>query len=243
MDTFLKGTKISLTNREEVIGNIKKYNFNTSNYICIFGLYPLVQSHKNEELEKAYNNSIFNPLHGKSIEFYLRLKGHKNIQTVDGVYLLTKLLNENLSHYFYGTNNQTLGIMRNRIKKHFPSSNILGYKAPPLQIDNNKIKDNAIIKSDIIEINQQKPNIVWIGLGGIKQDLLMYHYSQYLNNSLMIGVGAAFNYFAGNLNLSSELTKILGLRWFHRLVRQPQLFSRYVVIAKYFLSYPFKKHH
>ena len=56
MDTFLKGTKISLTNPEGVIGDIKKYNFNTSNYICIFGLYPLIQSHQNKELEKEYNN-------------------------------------------------------------------------------------------------------------------------------------------------------------------------------------------
>ncbi|MBA7588915.1 N-acetylglucosaminyldiphosphoundecaprenol N-acetyl-beta-D-mannosaminyltransferase [subsurface metagenome] len=233
MDFYLNGTKISLTNPEKVFNTIKNHEYNESNYICLFGLYPLTQSFKDKILQSALNNSFLNPLHGKSIELYFRAKGHKNIQTTDGVYLLNRLLNEKMSHYFYGTNVATLNKIKDKINQEYPNAKIIGYKEPPLiEIDN--IIDNPQIKLDFIEINKQKPNIIWIGLGGIKQDLVMYNYMKYLDKSLMIGVGAVFDYFAGNLSLSSEKVKKFGFRWLYRLFLQPILIKK--IIRAVFLT-------
>lgn len=225
MDHYLNGTKISLTTPKQVLEKIKNYEFKESNYIDIFGLYVLTQSYTNNILQKALNNSFLNPLHGKSIEFYLKVKGYRDIETVDGVFLLEKLLNEKTSHYFYGTNDTTLERIRIRIENEFREATVAGYKSPPL-IDIDKIENNPLIKRDIKEINRLKPNIVWIGIGGVKQDLLMYYYHKYFDNSLMIGVGAVFDYFSGNLSLSSDNVKNLGMRWLYRLFLQPRLIKK-----------------
>lgn len=233
------GTKINLTSPQKVLKILKKYNYGSSNYICIFGLNILIRSYCDENLRKALNNSYINPLHGKSIELFLKIKGFKNTKTVDGVYILKNLLKENISHYFYGTNDSTLSKIKIKIKKDFPNAKIVGYKAPP-NIEIDEIKGHKKIESDVLEINALRPNIVWIGLGGIKQDLLMYHYYKYFDNSLLIGVGAVFDYFAGNLKLSSDQVKNAGMRWLYRLFLQPKLVGKTVQTIYFTINLLFK---
>lgn len=236
---YIGRTKISLTNPDLVLKEIKSYDFTGSEYISLFGLYPLAKSFENQELRKALNYSYLNPVHGRLVEAYLKLKGKKNIQAVDGVFLLDNLLRENVTHYFYGANQETLEKIRKKIESDYPKALISGYKEPPL-IELNAVKNNEQLKADLIEINNSKPNIIWVGLGGIKQDLVMYHYSKYLDRSLMIGVGAVFDYFAGNLKLSSATVKKSGLRWFHRLIQEPHLIKKKIEIGRILLSLPFK---
>lgn len=232
IDTYsFKGTKVNITTPTNVIEAITNYSYKKSAYICIFGLYVLSESFKDKELQIALNSSLMNPLHGKTIEFYLRMKRYDNIKTVDGLYLFDKLLNENLTHYFYGTNDSTLVEMKKNILNQYPDSEVLGYKEAPF-IENNQIVENKLLIKDFQTINDFKPNIVWIGLGGIKQDLVMYNYSKYCTNSIMIGVGAAFDYFAGNISLSSERVKSMGLRWLHRGLLQPKMLKRVMRLMK-----------
>ena len=54
----------------------------------------------------------------------------------------------------------------------------------------------------MIFINSLKPNIIWIGIGGWKQDILMNNYLKYLDSGLMIGVGAVFDIFSGEIKHS-----------------------------------------
>lgn len=221
-----------------VVRFISDYRFNKNGYICLFGLYPLSESFYNKELQKAFNKSLLNPLHGKFLEFYLKFKGYSkyDLKTVDGPYLMDKLLELNLSHYFFGTTPDTLVKIQEKIAHGYPKANVLGCKAPPYFEPENIVKNNFLEK-DFKEIAQHKPNIIWIGLGGVKQDLVMYHYSKYCENSLMIGVGAAFDYFAGNLSLSSQSVKSLGLRWLYRGFFQPKTFKRtYKTIKNIILS-------
>jgi len=222
-----------------VLETIKNYSFDSSNYISIFGLYPLLHSFQNQKLQRALNESFLNPLHGKSLELYIKTKGLKNIETVDGVFLLDKLLNEKLTHYFYGANQETLNKINAKINNEYSNALVCGYKQPPI-IDIRDVKNNEQIKKDFFDINQLQPDIVWVGLGGIKQDLVMYNYYRYLDKSLLIGVGAVFDYFAGNLSLSSERVKKYGFRWFHRLVRQPKLINKKIEMLRILISIPFK---
>ena len=46
-------------------------------------------------------------------------------------------------------------------------------------------------------INQNKPDIIWIGLGAPKQEIFMSKLLPHIDSGLMIGVGAAFNFYSG----------------------------------------------
>ena len=222
-------TRVSLTNKNSTLDLIKNYNFNKCHFISLGGLYMILKSYENKVLQSAINSSLINPIHGKSIEIIARILGYKDLGTVDGVFLLNNLLKENFTHYFYGTNSSTLEKIKNKIELEFPNAKVLGYSAAPIiSLDN--ISNNKKIEKDIMQIKRKKPDIIWIGLGGEKQTLLMYDYHEKLGYGLMVGVGAVFDYFAGKIKLSPPWVKKMGLRWLYRLVQQPWLIKKYLQI-------------
>lgn len=217
---YLLGTKVSLTNSQNVLDIIKNYDFSKNNYICLFGLLELLQSYTNLEFQNSLNNSLINPLHSRLIEFYLNIKGNKNIEPIDALWFFKELLNENLTHFFYGSNDNTLNKISKKISTEFSNSKVLGYKSAPF-VNVDEIKNNDLIKNDIKFINSKKPDIIWIGIGGWKQDLLMHYFYKYLDKGLMIGVGAVFDLFADNIKLSPLWMKRMGIRWLYYLIQQP----------------------
>ena len=47
--------------------------------------------------------------------------------------------------------------------------------------------------------------------------------------ALMIGVGAGFDYFSGNINRAPKWMQNNNLEWFYRLIQEPKrLFKRYM---------------
>ena len=84
-------------------------------------------------------------------------------------------------------------------------------------------EDLAVIKM----INDAKPDFVWIGLGAPKQENWMAAHQGKIDG-LMIGVGAGFDYFAGNIERAPEWMQKWNLEWLYRLMQDPKrLFQRY----------------
>ena len=91
---------------------------------------------------------------------------------------------------------------------------------------------------DIVNnINETKPDFVWVGLGAPKQEKWMYEHKNKVN-ALMIGVGAAFDYLAGNIQRAPMWMQKLNLEWLYRLIQDPvRLFSRYLYTNIKFIIY------
>ena len=65
--------------------------------------------------------------------------------------------------------------------------------------------------------------------GAPKQEMWMYNHKDKIN-SLMIGVGAGFDYFAGNIKRAPMWMQKMSLEWLYRLIQDPKrLWRRYVV--------------
>ena len=53
---------------------------------------------------------------------------------------------------------------------------------------------------------------------------------------LMVGVGAGFDYFAGNISRAPEFMQKHSLEWLYRLIQDPKrLFKRYLVTNSKFI--------
>ena len=64
----------------------------------------------------------------------------------------------------------------------------------------------------------------------------MAEYLPQLDTTLMIGVGAAFDFHTGRLKDSPQWVKRLGLQWLHRLLQEPgRLWKRYLLNNPLFL--------
>jgi N-acetylglucosaminyldiphosphoundecaprenol N-acetyl-beta-D-mannosaminyltransferase len=73
-------------------------------------------------------------------------------------------------------------------------------------------------------INKQNPDIIWIGLGAPKQEVFMHHLLPHINKGLMIGVGAAFNYYSGlsEFKRAPDFMINLHLEWLFRAFQEPK---------------------
>ena len=142
-------------------------------------------------------------------------------KTISGYKLLQSLLNTELTHYFYGTDEDTLFLLKVKIEDEYPNAKVLGYKAPPFVNSPEEVLHNAQMTSDILELKQLKPDIIWIGISSPKQDYLMNSFYQKLDHGIMIGVGAVFLYMSGKIKKSPEWIKKIGLRWLYRMLQEP----------------------
>ena len=222
---IVKDVEIDLLNLNEVENFLLTYNYTDSGYICLPDVYTISCAHKNIEIRNALNQSILTLPDGKPLTFLAKKNGYSNTETVSGFWLCKRLLNSNLSHFFYGTNDKVLEKIREKIKNEFPNSTILGYKAPP-QVELSNISNNKLIEDDIKYINALSPDIIWVGISSPKQDLLMHYFHNKFDRGLMIGIGGVFDYLADVVKISPEWIKMLSLRWLYRFMQDPKRFIK-----------------
>jgi len=234
------GTRVSTTNIENAPGQIRTLCKTKSGYICLSDGYVIVMASKNKKLQDILNSSLLTLPDGSPLAIYTKIKGLKEISSISGYWLVKKLMQTELSHYFYGSSQPELEKIQDNLTKEYPEAKILGYKSPPW-VSLDQLENNKTILSDIREINKLKPNLIWVGMNSPKQDYLMAYYSQYLDNSIMIGIGGVYDYLSGSMKISPEWVKRLSLRWVYRIVQNPRRIFKKAIIAIFGFSWLFLK--
>ena len=86
-------------------------------------------------------------------------------------------------------------------------------------------------------INRAKPEVVLVALGNPIQEEWILDNRHALNAGVVIGVGALFNFWAGDKSRAPMLMQRCRLEWFYRLCLEPRrLLRRYTVdIVRFFL--------
>ena len=64
----------------------------------------------------------------------------------------------------------------------------------------------------------------------------MHYYHSVNKGTILIGVGAVFDYFAGTAYMGPEWLKKIGLRWLYQLIRDPKRY--YVRLIYIFKNLP-----
>ncbi|MDH8677693.1 WecB/TagA/CpsF family glycosyltransferase [Fusibacter bizertensis] len=92
------------------------------------------------------------------------------------------------------------------------------------------------------EINEKKPDILFVALGASKQEKWIHRYKKTINASVAMGVGGALDVWAGTVRRAPVIFQKLGLEWFYRLIKQPTRFKRMLILPKFMLKVLFTKH-
>ena len=136
---------------------------------------------------------------------------------------------EGYTHYFYGSTPETLHILEKKLKEQYQLS-IAGMYSPPFRVLTEEEDRDVLAK-----INRAKTDFIWVGLGAPKQEEWMYAHRDQVTG-LMIGVGAGFDYFAGNIKRAPLWMQRCSLEWVYRLLQEPRrLFKRYLFTNTKFL--------
>jgi N-acetylglucosaminyldiphosphoundecaprenol N-acetyl-beta-D-mannosaminyltransferase len=70
----------------------------------------------------------------------------------------------------------------------------------------------------IDDINQRKPDMVFVGLGMVNQETWIYENAKHLDTKLLIGFGGVLDHFAGDIKRAPIIYQKLGLEWLYRRV-------------------------
>jgi N-acetylglucosaminyldiphosphoundecaprenol N-acetyl-beta-D-mannosaminyltransferase len=121
-------------------------------------------------------------------------------------------------HFFYGGKDGAAEKMARRLQAQYPGLIVCGMHEPPFH----KLTQSE--RAGVIEeINRSGADIVWVGLGLLKQEQWIAENRAEIAAPWMVGVGAAFDYHAGTVPWAPPILRSMGLEWLFRLILQPRL--------------------
>lgn len=221
------GLDILVTNMAKTIELIEK-NIEElrGKYICVGNVHTTVMAHDDAHYHTVQSEAAFVLPDGKPLSVYSRKHGFADAERVTGPDLMLELFKRDngLRHYFYGSTEETLTMLREKLMEQYPNLKIAGMVSPPFH----ELSD-AEDAEEVRKINESGADIIWVGLGAPKQENWMYEHKDKVQG-VMIGVGAGFDYHAGNIKRAPKWMQKMSLEWLYRLLQDPKrLFKRYLV--------------
>ena len=229
------GVNIAAINMSTLIKYVKDNLRELSGkYICVSNVHTVITAYDDEKYMNVQNSSALSIPDGGPLSSYGRKHGFKDMDRTTGpdfFYEILKISEENnYRHYFYGSTEDTLEKLKEKLLSEFPKLKIAGMYSPPFR-KLTEIEDEDVIK----KINSADSDFVWVGLGAPKQEIWMYEHKDKVKG-LMVGIGAAFDYFAGNIKRAPMWMQKHNLEWLYRLMQDPvRLFTRYLYTNSKFL--------
>ena len=198
-----------------------------SRYVCALNVHSLVTTFDDEAHLRSINESDLVIPDGHPVARYLSKRGYTEQRRVTGPDLMGDVCNsavqEDLKIYLYGSTQEVLDKLRSVLEGRYVGIAIAGYYSPPFR----ELSD-AERKQVSAKINESGANIVFVGLGCPKQEKWMAEMRGSVN-AVMLGVGAAFDFYAGTSRRAPLWVRRIGMEWFFRMMSEPRrLFWRYM---------------
>lgn len=160
-----------------------------------------------------------------------RLKKQR-IERITGVDLMDSLLelaDENKYNVFFlGSNEETLKKLKKNIRSEYPNIQNIGCHHGYFD------KNEEVIN----KINENKTQILFVGMGNPKQEIWLRTNLNLLNINIGVGVGGALNIFSKDVERAPKWIQNIGMEWFYRFIKEPKrLFTRYFIKYPKFIKY------
>lgn len=224
----IMGVNISVTNMEKTVNKIKD-NLQEwrGKYICVSNVHTTVTASEDESYKNIQNKAVISLPDGGPLSKFSREQGYEGAARVTGPDLMQRILTDSAEngwrHFFYGSTEETLEKLGKVIEERYPGAFVCGMISPPFRPLSAQ-EDAEYVR----QINEAKPDFIWVGLGAPKQEVWMAAHEGKVNG-LMIGVGAAFDYESGNIKRAPKWMQDRNLEWLYRLLQDPKrLFTRYL---------------
>jgi exopolysaccharide biosynthesis WecB/TagA/CpsF family protein len=134
-------------------------------------------------------------------------------------------------HFFYGGQEGVADELKDKLEQRFPGLQIAGTFCPPFRALN-----QGEVRQLQDKVHTAKADIFWVGLSTPKQERFMAEYLPQLDTSVMVGVGAAFDFHSGRVKQAPAWIQHHGLEWLYRVMQEPRrLWRRYFSIVPRFI--------
>ena len=208
--------------KKDLLESIRNFvNESKKGYCSVINANILVECYRNTNYFQIIRRSAFSTCDGINVKRIYNLTQKTKIELYPGPDLFNDLVfkDHRYKHYFLGGKESILnGLKENILSKNIDVDEKSFYSPPFLSADSFDYVAIAAL------INKQNPDIIWIGLGAPKQEIFMHHLLPHINKGLMIGVGAASNFYSGldEYKRAPYLMKKHHLEWLFRAFQEPK---------------------
>jgi len=193
---------------------------------CFINSNSVVEAEYNHEYRALLVRNDNNYPDGTPIYIIAKLKNNGNSRKVvktpgpDVFQAFLEFKIDGVQQYFVGADFKTLGRIAQKLGMSYNEDIFF---APEFS------SEITVLKQQISSFLENKPpGLVWLGLGGTKQDMISIELADELP-FCFVGVGAGFDFYAGKQKRSPKFMNRLGFEWLFRLAMEPRrLASRYL---------------
>jgi len=167
-----------------------------------------------------------------AVKVLCRKGGEKSLKRIPGCELWLELIERyhaSKTFYLIGSTEDTIRSVVSGLKKLYSDIQIVGYRNGFIEQHLERIALSA-------DVQEKKPDFVFVAMGFPKQELLMdelyrVHAATYLN------LGGSFDVFTGKVSRAPRWIQNMGMEWFYRFITHPKRYNRQLVYLRFLRAY------
>ena len=203
---------------------------NKSAYVVTPNVDHIVQLETNKELQDVYANASLILTDGKPLQWIAKWYGTPIKEKISGSDLFPRLCDmaarKGYKMFFLGAAEGVATKAAENLINRYNGLQVVGTYSPPYGFEKSPEEMLKIIRL----IKEAAPDMLIVGLGCPKQEKFMYHHCRELGVPISFGLGASFDFEAGNIKRAPKWMSEHGLEWLFRITQDPQrMAKRYLV--------------
>lgn len=180
-------------------------------YVCVVDGNVLTMVQKDEAYRNIILNAYVNTCDGSSIATMCNKIYGTDYTAYTGPEIFAEYIGKSrFKQLLLGNTEEKFNQIKEKLQKEGNGDSHISYMPVPFA----KI-DEFDYEGIARQINEIKPDFIWVSLGAPKQENFMVRLLPFINSGLMFGIGAAFNFYVGELQQSKGI-------WFRRLFKEPK---------------------
>jgi N-acetylglucosaminyldiphosphoundecaprenol N-acetyl-beta-D-mannosaminyltransferase len=198
-------------------------------YVCAAPVHALMVAQDDPEMLAALRGSTMVVPDGMPVVWAANLLGEQLHDRVYGPELMLRYSAHSAERghrvWLYGGRDQgSLVQLALSLRRDHPGIQVVGGYSPPFR-PLGADEEDSIAR----QINEARPDVLWVGIGVPKQEKWMARMRDRLDVPVMCGVGAAFDFHAGRVSMAPGWMQERGLEWIYRTLQEPRrLLGRYL---------------
>lgn len=165
---------------------------------------------------------------GAGAVMVLHKKGYYDVTKIPGCVLWLRIIANTYktkTFYLVGGKEDIIVETVEKLKNEYPGINIVGFRNGYIKTD----EERAALLDDV---EQKKPDVVFVAMGSPKQELLMMDMAK-RNPAIYQGLGGSFDVYTGYVKRAPEWWQNHNLEWLYRLLNQPSRIKRQIYLVKF----------
>ena len=184
-------------------------------YSCVVDGNVLTIAQKDLKYREIVKNATINTCDGSSIAMLVNKVYGTNFHAYNGPELFEYYIERPYKHVLVGNTEKKVEKIKEFVKRKGHDVDLTHVDVPFVPVD--QFDYPSIAK----QINELKPDIVWVSLGAPKQEIFISNIYPYIEQGVLFGIGAAFNFYTGDLHNNKKEIGSLRFIWLERIFKDP----------------------